>query len=150
MVSRISPFRLELLKIAASVLLTLPSPALAKTKTPRGDGQHGGKHGASTKAGDDGGDEGDEGDEGSGARRGARARGDGGGKGWIALSDGVPRPEPSAAQRQDGLILFRRSLLERTYPDSHPRPEEVLTAIEFIVPAAFFGIADADEQASRD
>jgi Domain of unknown function (DUF4345) len=26
--------------------------------------------------------------------------------------------------------------------------QEVLTAIEFVVPAAFFGIADADEKAS--
>ncbi len=50
----------------------------------------------------------------------------GGGKGWLTLTDGVAKPEPTAQQLKDRLIVFRRSLLERIYASSHPRAEEIV------------------------
>jgi len=71
----------------------------------------------------------DDADEEGGGRRKGRERG-GHTQGWITLTDGVPKPEPSAAQQKDGLIVFKRSVLERMYPDSHPRPDEMVTSVD--------------------
>ena len=73
-----------------------------------------------------------------------------GGKGWIALRDGVPEPVPSAAQQQDGLIIFRRSVLERVYPDSRPRPEEMAAAVELQAARGEFEAAQVAVYALRD
>ena len=76
--------------------------------------------------------------------------GAGGAKGWLTLTDDVPEPQPSAAQRNDGLILFRRSVLERIYQDSRPRPQEMVTAVTLQATRGAFEAAQVAVYALRD
>ena len=51
---------------------------------------------------------------------------------WVEFSEAGPPPAPTAEQQKDGFILFRRSILERIYPQSKPRPGEPVSAVALI------------------
>ncbi len=127
----------------AAIAIGYVGPATAKTKTPR-EGHRADRH-----HGDDtGGNDAEGGDDGGGRPR----RGDGGaaGKGWIALSDGVAPPQATAAQQKDGLILFRRSIMERIYADSHPRPDQMVSSIDLQATQGAYEAAQVGVAALRD
>jgi Glycoside hydrolase 123 N-terminal domain len=48
---------------------------------------------------------------------------------WIEFREDLPPPIPTAEQQTSGLIVFRRSLLDRIYPISRPRQKEIVSAV---------------------
>jgi len=48
---------------------------------------------------------------------------------WLDLRDGSPRLTPTTQQEKDGFIAFQRSILERVYTSSAPRPGEVVDSV---------------------
>ena len=48
---------------------------------------------------------------------------------WLDLRDGSPRPVPTTGQRKEGFIAFQRSILERVYPSSSPRLDEMVDSV---------------------
>jgi len=45
---------------------------------------------------------------------------------WIELKEHGQRPKPTAADKRDGFILISRDPLERIYPGSRPRPQDLV------------------------
>lgn len=45
---------------------------------------------------------------------------------WIELKEHSQRPRPTAADKRDGFILISRDPLERIYPGSRPRPQDLV------------------------
>ena len=74
----------------------------------------------------------------------------GGGKGWIELTEDVPKPVPNPIQRKDGMILFQRSLLVRIYQSSRPRPEEMVSGVELQATRGAYEAAQVAVYALRD
>ena len=51
------------------------------------------------------------------------------GEQWVQFDEGTPKPVPNAQQLADGFIVFQRSILERIYENSNPRPTDVANAV---------------------
>lgn len=49
---------------------------------------------------------------------------------WIELKEHAHRPKPAAEDKRAGFILFARDPLERMYPGSRPRPQDLVGALQ--------------------